>query len=137
MLPEVHGATNWVHNIQEYVNKFLVHSMFLEAVKSFVHQYNILLSFVYWCCFLHWLKNTSSFDLNVWTLFNRSASVSTILIKFTWSPFLGTGFRWQILFLWTCKWINTYANTTDFIHWIYLDSKSNLDAAIWSWAILY
>ena len=41
------------------------------------------------------------------------------------------------MFLWTCKWINTGANTTDFIHRIYDDSKLNLEVAIWSRAILY
>ena len=42
------GMTNRLHNVHMYVNKFVVYAKTLEAVESFVRQYNILLlSFVY------------------------------------------------------------------------------------------
>ena len=74
-----------------YAKKFTMYVKFLEAVQSFVRQYDILLlSFIYCdhACFLHWLKIilffslSQSFDLHTYTVFNRS-TVFTILIKFT------------------------------------------------------
>ena len=42
------GTTNHIHNLKIYAKKFVVYTKFLEAIQSFVHQYNILLlSFVY------------------------------------------------------------------------------------------
>ena len=78
------------------VNKSVVYSNFLEAIQSFVRQYNVLLlSFTYLDpVFLCWLKKniyffclSQSFDLNIYPMFNRSTNVSTILIKFTLSTF--------------------------------------------------
>ena len=43
-----HGATNCIHNIKMYANKFVVCAKFLEAIQNFVYQCNILLlPFVY------------------------------------------------------------------------------------------
>ena len=66
------GATNCVHNIKMYANKFAVYAKFLEAAQSFVCQYNkLLLSFVYFDppFFIGWklfcIFSSQSFDLNV------------------------------------------------------------------------
>ena len=43
-----YGATNCIHNIKMYANKFVVYAKFLEAIQNFVCQCNILLlPFVY------------------------------------------------------------------------------------------
>ena len=66
------------------VNKSVVYSNFLEAIQSFVRQYNIL--FLCWLKkYIYFFRLSQSFDLNIYPMFNRSTNVSTILIKFTLS----------------------------------------------------
>ena len=70
-------------------------------------------------------------------MFNHSADVSTILITFILLSFFTFLFKTTTLLFWTSKWINTHANTPDFINRVYNDYKSNLEAEIWSWTISY
>ena len=44
-------ATNSIHNVQRYVNKFFVYAKFPEVIESFAHQYNTFFFF------FHYLKN--------------------------------------------------------------------------------
>ena len=84
------GATNRVHNVQKYTNKFVVYAKFLEAVQSFERQYNRLsLSFVWFdpaffigwklfCLFVYLDLSTGEYLINCSTVF-------IILIKFSLS----------------------------------------------------
>ena len=56
------GATNRVHNIQLYANKFAMCVKFLEEVQSFVRKYNkLLLSFIYFDLFFSLVENYFGF----------------------------------------------------------------------------
>ena len=40
-----HGATKRIHIVKMYAKKFVVYTKFLEAVQSFVRQYNVFTFF--------------------------------------------------------------------------------------------